>query len=344
MGRPIKPRLRFGLALPHYDYSLPGTSPISWHAVKDWGQKAEELGFDSVWVSDHLFLDVSKYGGSADPQGAMECWTTLAALSSTTTKVRFGSLVACNDRRAPSLVAKMAATIDVLSGGRLEVGLGAGWYEPEFKASGIPFRRAGERIDRLEEAIQIVVGMLSGSPFTFEGRYYAVYEAMNLPAPVQQPRPPVFVGGKGDRMVKLAARHADGYNAVWAWTPEAFKGRLDLLDETARKAGRDPAEIRRTVGLYVLGADDDEGLDDRYRAYLDASPPGVGEGQTRQEWSRDKLAGDPSAIVARILEFEKLGVDEVILGFGVLPFQIADPEAVEWFAREVLHRLERAEG
>jgi len=335
--------MRFGLALPQYDYSLPGIESIGWSQVRDWAVRAEEMGFDSIWLSDHLFLDISKYGGPDTARGAMECWTTIAALTSVTSRVRLGTLVLCNDLRPPSLVAKMAATVDLLSEGRLEIGMGAGWYEPDYRAAGIEFRRAGLRIDRLAEAVQIVRGMLSHEVFSFSGEHYEIKEAYNLPRPVQQPSPPVWVGGKGDRIVETAARYADGFNSVWAWTPEAFGERIALLERLAKEAGRDPSEIRKSVGLYTLGGDDRSQVESRYEAYKRASF-GVAKDIPLGDWAADKLCGTPEEIVELVRRFEALGVEEVILGFGLLPFQIADERAVEWFANEVFPLMARGQG
>lgn len=326
--------MHFGLALPQFDYSLPGIEKIEWPMIRDWAQRAEELGFASVWISDHLFFDTSKYGGPGEPVGAMECWTTLAALAAATTRVRLGTLVVCNDLRSPALVAKMAASLDVLSGGRIEVGMGAGWYEPEFRAAGVAFERPGIRIDRLAEAVQVVAGMLANPSFSFDGRHYRVEGAWNLPAPAQTPRPPVWVGGKGDRVVRVAARYADGYNSVWAWTPEAYAGRVHVLERAAAEAGRREGDVRRSVGLYALPGADEDDIRARWRRYVEVSPPGTGTHEP-SEWGVDKLYGTPEQIVKRVRAFAALGVEEVILGFGILPFQIADEEAVEWFAREV---------
>lgn len=296
-----------------------------------------------MWLSDHLFLDTSKYGGPVEPVGAMELFTTLAALSEATNRVRIGSLVACNGLRHPALVAKMAATIDVLSEGRLHLGMGAGWYEPEFAAAGVPFEAAGVRVRRLEEAVQVVGGMLSNETFSFEGTHYSVKEALLRPRPIQLPRPPVWVGGKGDRVVSIAGRFADGFNTVWAWTPDAFRGRVGVLNRAARKAGRDPSSIRKSVGLYVLPAEDARDLESRWGRYVAASPPGTGDMDAR-EWMADKLAGNPTQILTTLSAFAELGVEEVILGFGILPFQIADEESVEWFVREVFPLTKKAEG
>lgn len=325
--------MRFGIALPHYDFSLPGRA-LTWQGVRDWARRAEDLGFDSVWMSDHLFWDLERYGGSEEPQQTLECFTTLAGLAVSTSRVRIGSLVACNDLRSPALLAKMAATLDVLSGGRVEIGIGAGWYEAEYQAAGLSFDPPAVRVSRLAEAVRVLTGMLSSDSFSFEGRHYRVRDAYNLPRSGQQPRPPVFVGGKGDRIASIAGRYADGYNTVWAWTPLDYRRRVEHVEGAASKAGRDPASIRKTVGLYCLPGSSSREIDARWRSYKDAAQ-GVGPSEF-EEWKRDKLAGDSDDILARIAEFEAAGAEEVILGFGLIPFQIADPPAVEWFAREVI--------
>lgn len=328
--------MRFGIALPHYDFSLPGQS-LDWKNVRDWAMRAEDLGFDSIWVSDHLFLDISRYGGPEKPQATVECFTALGALAAATSRVRLGSLVVCNDLRSPALVAKMAASLDVLSGGRMEIGLGAGWFEAEYDAAGVPFEDAGVRVGRLEEAVQIVVGMLSSESFSFEGRHYRVKDAANRPRPVQRPRPPVFIGGKGDRIARLAGKYADGFNTVWSWTPDAYGDRVRLVNEATERAGRHPAAVKKTIGLYCLPGTSEHEVDTRWNLYKKAAP-GVGP-ETLDEWKADKLWGDADRILSRLDEFAALGAEEVILGFGLLPFQIADAEAVEWFAKELIpHR------
>src|SRR6266513_1243658 len=182
--------MRIGFALPQYDYSVPGESPLRWDTLLDHAQRAEALGFDSLWLSDHLFLDIAKYGGSAEPQGVYEPIVTLAALARTVTRPRLGTLVACEALRPASVLAKALATLDRISGGRLDVGLGAGWYEPEYEAIGMKMPPPGERLDRLVEAVEVVKGLLPGGPFTYEGVHHRAVEARNMPAAVQQPRPP----------------------------------------------------------------------------------------------------------------------------------------------------------
>src|ERR687892_877490 len=206
--------MRLGLALPHYDTSYAGRT-VSWSAVRDAALLAERAGFSSVWVSDPLFLDWGKYGGPSTVQGALECWTTLSALAAVTERVRLGSLTLCNDLRNPALVAKMAATLDRLSGGRLDLGMGAGWYEPEFRAAGIPFDPPGTRIRRLGEAAEIVTRLLAGEELIFKGRYYTIAGALARPGPVQEPRPPLWIGGKGGPLPETAAPRPGGGEHSW---------------------------------------------------------------------------------------------------------------------------------
>ena len=309
---------------------------IGWSEVRDWALKAEALGFDSVWLSDHLFLDVSKYGGSDEPQGTMEAFTSLAAIAATTNKVRLGCLVVCNDLRSPSVVAKMATNIDVISGGRFELGMGAGWYEKEYAAAGMSFDPPGLRVGRLEESVQIIKRLVSDSDVSFEGSHYSIKGAFNSPKP---PRPtPVWVGGKGDRVVRIAARHADGYNCVWGWTPELYAGRMRVLEQEMQRVGRPVDEVRRSVGLYTVVGEDKRDVERAWASYLSNSPAGTAK-HDLERWRTDKLVGDPDEIVERIEEFRELGVEEVILGFGILPFQIADAPSVELFAEEVISRF-----
>src|SRR5262249_28066122 len=192
-----------------------------WETLLTHAQRAEELGFDSLWLSDHLFLGIAKYGGTADPHGIYEPLITLAALARTVTPPRLRTLVAGEALRPASVLAKALATLDRIAGGRLDVGLGAGWYPPEYEAVGIDFPPPGERLARLAEAVEIVRGLLGGGPFTFDGRYHRADNAVNHPPALQEPRPPVFVGGKGDRLIQVAGGPADRVETRWGGTPDA---------------------------------------------------------------------------------------------------------------------------
>src|SRR4051794_41152255 len=242
--------MQLGLALPQYDYSVAGERPLQFETVVDYATRAQQSGFHSVWLSDHLFLDLAKYGGVADREACYEPVVTLAALARRVPDVRLGALVFCEALRPASVLAKALATLDRISGGRLDVGLGAGWYEPEYEAIGMKMPPPGERLDRLTEALEVVRGLLGGGPFTYEGMYHRVVNAPNMPPAAQQPRPRVFAGGKGNRLLRVVAEHADGWNTCWTWTPDAYRERLRVLDAACARVDRDPASVWRTLGLY----------------------------------------------------------------------------------------------
>ncbi|CAN5659997.1 LLM class F420-dependent oxidoreductase [soil metagenome] len=332
--------MKLGLALPHYDTSLAG-APASFEGVTRVAQRAEASGFDSVWVSDHLFLDWGKYGGSEEPQAALECFTTMSALSAVTERVRIGSLALCNDLRSPALVAKMAASLDCLSGGRVALALGAGWYEPEYRAADIDFDPPGTRIRRLGEAVDIIRRLLDGEELTFEGRYYTLNGALCRPRPVQQPRPPVLVGGKGDLLLDVAARVADGWNYSWIGSLESYRERARRADEACAAVGRDPATLSRSAGVYVLAGRDDRDLARRFERLLERTPAGVlaapkgGGGVSLGEFRRSHVAGTVGEVVEELGRLAELGVDEIVVGLGALPFQLADEEDIELVGTEI---------
>lgn len=330
--------MKFGLALPHYDFSRPDGTPVSWEGLADAARRAESLGFDSVWISDHFFLSLARYGGPDEPFGAPEALTAVAGLAAVTERIRLGTLVLCAGFRHPAIVAKAAVAIDLVSRGRLDLGLGAGWYEDEHRAFGYPFGSVGERFEVLEETVE-VLSLLFGEkePVTWEGRHFRLQEAFCRPRPAQRPGPPLWVGGKGGpRMARLVARLADGWNTVWAWTPEDYGERVRVLEEACERQGRDPATVRRSVGLYALVGEDDRDLAARWRALQRWTPGGVLDGITPEAWGRDKLLGTPDRVAERLAGFEDLGVGELIVSVGSLPFAVFDDEAVEVFARAVI--------
>ena len=335
--------MRLGLALPHYDTSLGGV-PARWDSLLSAAQRAESSGFSSVWVSDHFFLDWAKYGGPPDVRGSLECWTTLSALGAATQSVRLGTLTLCNDFRSPALLAKMAATLDRLSGGRVDVGLGAGWYEPEYKAAGIGFDGAGTRIRRLGEATEIVRRLLRGEELVFHGKHYELERAIVRPGPHDEP-PPVWIGGKGDFLLSTAARRADGWNFSWLGDFDVYAERARFADEACERAGRDPATLRRSVGAYVLAGADDADARDRFERLIERTPPGVlrpaggGAGVSWEEYRRSHVAGTAAEVVDRLGSLQELGVEEVIVSLGALPFQVADLDDVEFVGREIASAL-----
>lgn len=247
--------MKVGVALPHYD--APGRE-VTLEGVVEIAKECERLGYDSVWISDHLVFDLAKYGGSDELLGSLEPLTTLSVLASETERVRLGTMVLCNEFRPPALVAKMAATIDLASGGRLELGLGAGWYEREFRLFGLDFPPAGTRIARLRESVEIIKRLFAGEPVSYAGRHYEVRDALCRPRPAQDPRPTVWVGGKGDTTIRVAAEVGDGWNAAWFNDPEAYRERAERLEG---------AKVARSIAQYAEGSAQE--MIDRLAAFAD---------------------------------------------------------------------------
>ena len=232
--------LRFGICT---DQNLP------WATLVERWKLYEELGFDSVWDCDH-------YVQPSRPHGPYyEGWTLLAGLAAVTSRIRIGVLVSCNTFRHPALLAKEAVTVDHISNGRLELGLGAGWYEPEHTMYGIEFPPARELVERFEEAVQIVDALLRNEVVTFEGKHYTLRNAEFRPGPIQKPRPPLTIGAHGPRMLKLCARYADSWNSFGS--VEEIRHRNEVLDEKCAEVGRDPREIVRSLYLWAAKADAD---------------------------------------------------------------------------------------
>jgi alkanesulfonate monooxygenase SsuD/methylene tetrahydromethanopterin reductase-like flavin-dependent oxidoreductase (luciferase family) len=235
--------MRVGVVVP---MSAGDIAPMpTWSHVRQFAQRAEDLGFDSLWVCDHFLSDP----GDRRVEGIHEGWTILSALAVATASVDLGQLVMCTAFRNPGLLAKMAVTADAVSGGRIVLGVGAGWYDAEHKAFGFPTDR---RVSRFEEAVQILDGLLDGRTVTLRGRFHHLDGARLLPPPER--RIPLLVAGNGPRMLRIAARHADAWNTAWYGTAdERLRARLAALDGALAAESRDPAALRRTVGVWVEG-------------------------------------------------------------------------------------------
>ena len=247
--------MRIGVALPHY--GSPGREPSLRHVVGI-AKECERLGFDSVWVSDHLAFDLAKYGGSDELLGSLDPLVTLGVLAAETSKVRLGTMVLCNEFRHPAVLAKAAATIDLASGGRLELGLGAGWYEREFSLAGLAFPSAAVRLERLGEAVEVLKLLFTGEPATFRGKHYDLDGMPALPRPAQQPSPTIWVGGKGNLALRMIASVADGWNCAWFQDADAYAERASRLGD---------AQVRRSVGQYARGSPQE--MVDRLAAFSD---------------------------------------------------------------------------
>lgn len=221
--------LHFGLCT---DQNLP------WPTLVERWRHFERLGIESAWDCDH-------FNQPSRPTGPFfEAWTLLAALAARTERIRIGVLVSCNTFRHPALLAHQAMTVDHVSGGRLELGLGAGWFVPEHRQFGIPFPEPGELVGRFHEAVRIVDALLREGSATFAGRHYRLADAHLRPGPVQRPRPPLTLGAHGSRMLRICAEFADRWNSFG--TVEEMRERNRVLDEHCAAVGRDPRTVRRS--------------------------------------------------------------------------------------------------
>jgi alkanesulfonate monooxygenase SsuD/methylene tetrahydromethanopterin reductase-like flavin-dependent oxidoreductase (luciferase family) len=233
--------LRFGLFM-----SQPGKP---WAQILDEFQMAESLGFDHAWLVDHL-VDTD----GPPESGCLEGWTLLSAIAARTQRIRLGVLVSSNTFRNPALLLKEAVTVDHVSGGRVILGLGTGWHEEEHRRYGIDLPAPGERVDRFEEAAQVITSLMAQERTTFNGRYYRLDGAWLQPPPIQRPRIPILIAAHRPRMLRIAARYADQWDTFAAIPGTATAGvesdladQMTRLDDACREIGRDPAEIRRST-------------------------------------------------------------------------------------------------
>jgi probable F420-dependent oxidoreductase len=326
--------MRFGLTLPHYGFSLP-TGRITFADTAGWARRAEGLGFDSVWVSDHFFYSFARYGADPSPIASLEPLTTLAGVAAVTERVRLGTLVLCSAFRHPALLARAVTSIDLVSRGRLELGLGAGWMAEEFEAFGYPFGSPGERFAVLEETLEVLRMLFGGEAVTYDGPTVTLREAVLAPSP---DRPlTLWVGGKGGpRLLRLAARLADGWNAVWRMSPEVYAGKVADVRAACDAAGRDPDSFGLSVGLYSLIGEDEAAARAAFERGRAAAPGTAMATDDHETWRADTLSGTPEQVLERIAAFESLGVREIIVSPWVLPFAIHEPEQVELFAERVI--------
>ncbi len=212
---------------------------------------ADRLGFHGVWDYDHF------YGLTDRVQPTFEGWTTLAAMAAKTDRARVGCLVSSVTFRNPAVLAKMAVTVDHISGGRLEFGLGAGWHDDEHRGYGIEFPSPGARVAMLDEALTVIRGLWTEESVTFEGEFFTVIDALANPKPLQRPHPPIVIGAVKPRMLRVVARHADEWN-VPGQGPEGWAATSAELDAACAEVGRDPADIRRSVQLFLHPANPDQ--------------------------------------------------------------------------------------
>ena len=308
--------MKFGIVLPNgWKMTLVGIKdPVeAYEAMTNVARGADETGYEAVWLVDH-FHTVPR----PSQELTFECWTSLAALARDTKRIRIGQIVTCNSYRHPALLAKMASTFDVLSHGRLNFGIGAGWYEHEYRAYGYPYPDAPERLRMLREALQVILAMWTQEEATFKGTYYQVRGAINQPKGVQKPHIPILIGGGGERVtLKLVAQYGDACNVLGDL--ETIRHKLAVLKTHCETLGRDFATIHCTTGAVCSIAEDDE-------TALALLPPPV-----RNQLRDTSLVGSPQTIRHRIAALEDVGIHELILDF---PTSATDLTPIHRFARE----------
>ncbi|MHC4479792.1 MAG: TIGR03560 family F420-dependent LLM class oxidoreductase [Planctomycetota bacterium] len=297
---------------------------VSWDELLSlWQELDRDSNFDHLWLMDHFVTGMGTAFGSEGP--CMEGWTALAALAPATSRVRLGILVSGNTYRHPAVLAKMATTVDHLSGGRLEFGIGGAWHEYEHQAFAIAFHTIRERLERLDEAVQVIKLLWTQPRPTFEGRYYQLDQPPYNPPNVQQPHPPIVVGGGGEkRTLSTVAKYADAANV--SGTPEEVRHKYEVLEQHCREAGRDYLSIRRTIQVPLF-LNEDPAFQQRVVQGLISF-----RGGSEEDARRSVLMGSLNDVKASAQAFVDTGVQEIILA----QFPRFHRDSLLRFSREVI--------
>jgi F420-dependent oxidoreductase-like protein len=321
--------MKFGLQHPNFSFDYDGQSNKADNSqiadsLKNLITKAENSGFDSFWVMDH-FHQIQFVGRPEEPM--LEGWTVISMLAAITTKIKLGTLVTGIIYRYPSVLAKIAATLDVLSKGRLFMGIGAGWNEQESLAYGISFPSNQERMLRLEEAIQVIRKMWTEEPYaSFNGKYYQIRNAYCNPKPIQKPSPPILVGGSGERKtLKIVAKYADACNLFGS--PETVRKKLDILKEHCKSVGRDYSSILKTKISAIIVDDNNDMAKNRVRKTFGGIP--------EEQIKEFVIYGTPEDVSRQIEIFEQVGIQ--YLTVNLEPY--GELEALDTFANKVINKM-----
>ncbi|MCW3994555.1 MAG: LLM class flavin-dependent oxidoreductase [Candidatus Bathyarchaeota archaeon] len=298
------PKPKFGVFLPFYAFQAL-TPNMYYDHLREVVLECEKLGYASVWLDDHLM-----YGNWQ----ILEPWTTLSALSSLTSKIRLGTMVTCSAHRNPALLAKTAATLDVISHGRLEFGVGAGVQENEHIAYGFDFPKLNQRVERLFEALEVIIRLWTQPKANYSGKYFSLKEAICEPKPLQSPYPPITIGGISDKTVKVAAQFAD--RCDWGFLPtiDAYKQKTALLQQNCRAVGRDFDEIERScwpAGQIIVAQTKAE-VAEKISRFKPAN-------HRLEDFLKTTLGGTPDVIYEQLQTYVELGVSYFMLFFADLP-------------------------
>jgi F420-dependent oxidoreductase-like protein len=314
-------KIKFGVFLPFYAFRNEKSSQL-FNSIQSIVLECERLGYSSVWLDDHLMINNIPI---------LECWTALSALSSVTETIRLGTMVTCNSFRNPALLAKMAATLDNISHGRLELGIGAGVQKSEHDAYGFTFASPKDRIERLSEAVEIVKKLWTEEKVSYSGKHYRIMDAVCEPKPLQKPHPPIVIGGGGEKMtLKVAAKHADRFD--WGYIPsvEQYKRKLKILESHCESVGRSFDDIEKSCwpeGQIFLG-ENKKDVDEKVSRWLP-------EGVSLEDFRRTSFVDTPDALSQQIRQYLNLGVTHFMLFFGDLP----DLNGLRLFAEKVVPNI-----
>lgn len=292
-----------------------------WAKAVEIAKLAEALGFDSLWVYDHVH-NVPRPAHEA----VFECWTSMAAISQLTSRIRLGQMVGCASYRNPAMLAKITATVDVVSGGRLNWGIGAGWYENEYRSYGYEFPKPAQRIKMLEETVEIVKRMWTEPTATFKGEHFEVSRAYCDPKPLQAPHPPVLIGGGGEQLtLRVVAKHADAAN--FGGSPEQWAHKRDVLAGHCAAVGRDVDEIQLTWSPEVFIRSTE--------AEVAAAGSKSWSGADEESWRANNLVGTPEQVCEKLRTYVDLGLD------GVVPWcaDYPETETLELLAGAVMNEF-----
>jgi F420-dependent oxidoreductase-like protein len=313
--------ITFGVFMPQgwkMELSTIDGAAAKWNRAVEIALLAEQLGFDSIWLYDH-FHNVPRPAHEA----VFECWTTMAAISQRTSRIRLGQMVGCNSYRSPALLAKITSTVDVISGGRLDWGIGAGWYEQEYRGYGFEFPPPKDRIGMMRESVEIVKSMWSQEETTYDGKYYKLVRANCDPKPLQQPHPPVLIGGGGEQLtLRVVAQHADASN--WGGKPEEWARKREILKGHCKTVGRDEETIRKTWGPELF-------IRETEAEILAAGSKSL-VGEAFDSWRAGNLVGTPEQVCEKVAAYVALGCR------GFIPWCSDYPEttSMELFATKVM--------
>ncbi len=290
--------------------------------IIDTVQEMERLGYEVAWVFDHFITFPT-----ITTRSCFEAWTLLPALAMATRSIRLGTMVTCNSYRYPSVLAKMSATFDVISGGRLEFGIGAGWYEQEYTAYGIPFPPTRTRLRQLDEAVRIIRLMWTEDHASFKGQFYSVERAINSPKPLQKPHPPITIGGGGEKVtLRISAELADKVN--FGASVEEAKTKIAALLRHCREVGRDPQSIEVQIFRTVIVGETEQEVREKIRRFKP-------EDQTEEHYRSWTACGTPEQLVDLFKEYQRVGVHHIVSYFP----DAAELESLRLFAKTVAAEL-----